>query len=129
MVLFNNKNTQANQRLNQTPDRSGLESQAQSRQAAIIMIYFAKVKQVLQSDIHKIGTIENGELKTVSSMPQAARVEIELEGSESDSCIMNRLTKNDEFCGDTWHENFADALSQASFEYGLERGDFKILEQ
>jgi hypothetical protein len=92
------------------------------------VIYFAKVKQVLQSDIHKIGSIENGELKTVSSMPQADRVEIELEGSESDPCMMNRFTKDNEFCGDTWHENFDDALSQASFEYGLERGDFKILE-
>ena len=61
-------------------------------------------------------------------MPQADRVEIELEGSESDPCMMNRFTKDNEFCGDTWHENFDDALSQASFEYGLEREDFKILE-
>jgi len=91
------------------------------------MIYIAKVKKVLQSNIHKIGTIENGELKIVSSMPQADRVEIELEGSEIDPCTMNRFTKDNEFCGDTWHENFADALSQAAFEYGLKREDFKTL--
>ena len=92
------------------------------------MIYIAKVKQVLQSDIHKIGTIENGELKNVSLMPQADRIEIELEGSEIDPCMMYRFTKDDEFCGDTWHENFAAALSQAAFEYGLKREDFKVLE-
>jgi hypothetical protein len=92
------------------------------------MIYIAKVKLVLQSDIHKIGTIENGELKTVSLMPKADRVEIVLEGSEIDPCMMYRFTKNNEFCGGTWHENFADALSQASFEYGLKREDFKTLE-
>lgn len=92
------------------------------------MIYIAKVKRVLESNIHKIGNIENGELKTVRIMPQADRVEIELEGSEIDQCMMYRFTKDDEFCSDTWHENFAEALRQAAFEYGLKREDFKVLE-
>ena len=92
------------------------------------MKYITKLKQLLQSDIHKIGTIENGELKNGGLIPQADRVEIELEGSEIDPCIMYRFAKDDEFCGDTWHENFAAALSQAAFECGLKREDFKTLE-
>ena len=95
----------------------------------MIMIYVAKVEQILHSDIHKVGTIENDELRVVKSMPQADRVEIELEGSENDPCMMYRFTDNDEFCGDTWHENFSDALSQAAFEYGLKREDFKVLKE
>jgi len=89
------------------------------------MIYIAKVEQILRSNIHKIETVENDELKVVKSMPEASRVEIELLGEETDPCLMYRFTKDDEFCGDTWHETFQVALDQAEYEFGLKRKDFK----
>ena len=89
------------------------------------MKYVARVSQVLQSAIHKLGTVENGEIRPVSNLPLPNRVEIELDGSESEPCMMYRYTDDDTFCGDTWHETFDSALEQAKFEYGLERHEFK----
>lgn len=89
------------------------------------MKYVAKVKQVLRSDIHKIGAIENNEVKLVADLPLPDRVEIELDGSETEPCVMYRHTGSGEFCGDTWHETFEHALNQAEFEYGLKRDDFE----
>lgn len=89
------------------------------------MKYVAKVKQVLRPDIHKLATIENDEVKAVGPLPLADRVEIELDGSETEPCKMYRYTEGGEFCGDTWHETFEHALDQAEFEYGLKREDFE----
>lgn len=89
------------------------------------MKYVANVKQVLHADIRKIGAIENDELKVVAAFPLPDRVEIELEGTETEPCMMYRYTNHGDFCGDTWHETFAHALEQAEFEYGLKRIDFE----
>lgn len=88
------------------------------------MKYIAEVKQVLRSNIHRIGTFEGGKLRTVEFFPNAERVEIEIEGDEDSPCMMYRYTNGDEFCGDTWHETFQDALKEALLEYGLKREDF-----
>ncbi|BAU46689.1 hypothetical protein SVA_0107 [Sulfurifustis variabilis] len=89
------------------------------------MKYIAKVRQVLRKDIHKLATIEDGEVKVIGPLPLPDRVEIELDGSETEPCKMYRYTEDDEFCGDTWHETFEYALDQAAFEYGLKREDFE----
>jgi hypothetical protein len=89
------------------------------------MRYVARVTQVLQSGIHKLATVENGEVGASSDLPLPNRIEIELDGSESEPCMMYRYAHNDTFCGDTWHETFASALEQARFEYGLERDDLQ----
>ena len=91
------------------------------------MKYIAKIKQVLHSDIHKVGITENDKTKDVIPMSQADRVEIVLDGSETEPCRMYRYNNDEEFCGDTWHETFADALGQATFEYGLKREDFELI--
>lgn len=57
-------------------------------------------------------------------MPDAHRVEIELDGFEAEPCMMYRYTADGQFCGDTWHESFEQALAQAKYEYGLDRCDF-----
>jgi hypothetical protein len=88
------------------------------------MKYVAKVKQVLRSNIHRIGIFEDDKLKTVKYFPNAKRVEIEIAADENSPCMMYRYTNSDEFCGDTWHETFQDALDEALREYGLKREDF-----
>ena len=90
------------------------------------MTYIARVRKVLRQNIHTVGAIVDGEIKTVSSMPLPDRIEIELDGSENQPCMMYRYTNNGQFCGDTWHETLAAAFQQAEFEYGLTRNDFKL---
>lgn len=92
------------------------------------MKYLARVKQVLRPDIHKIGAIEDDAVKVVADMPLPDRVEIVMDGSDDDSCVMYRYTDDDEFCGDTWHETLQHAFEQAAFEYGLRAEEFKMIE-
>lgn len=92
------------------------------------MKYIAEVTKVLHPRIHKIGTIENGQVKpTITRLPLPDRVEIELEGTSDEPCMMYRYTNSGEFCGDTWHENLQNAFLQAAYEYGLSESDFKLV--
>lgn len=60
-----------------------------------------------------------------SELPHPERVEVELDGSEAEPCMMYRYTADGTFCGDTWHQTFELALQQAGHEYGLTRHDFQ----
>jgi hypothetical protein len=91
------------------------------------MKYVARVEQVLHAGIHTVGTVENGEVRVLTDLPLPDRIEIELDGSESEPCMTYRYTNDDRFCGDSWHETFEAALEQAEYEYGLEREDFKCV--
>lgn len=93
------------------------------------MTYIAKVKRVLRQNIHAAGAIVDGEVKKVASMPLPHRIEIELDGSESQPCMMYRYTDDGQFCGDTWHETLDAAFQQAEFEYGLTRSDFELVDR
>lgn len=93
------------------------------------MKYVARVTKVLRTGIHKIGDIQDGELRPVADLPLPDRLEIELEGGPGDPCMIYRYTDDGEFCGDTWHEKLEDALAQAEFEYGLSQRDFRIVDE
>lgn len=84
------------------------------------MKYVAKVVTVLQRGIHTRG-LPSGPMTEISL---AVRVEIELDGAESDPCMMYRYADDEDFSGDTWHQSLADAFAQAEFEYGLQPSDF-----
>ena len=89
----------------------------------------ARVVRVLQPDIHKVGRIVDGKVVPVADLPLPSRVIIELDGGRQEPCMMFRYTDADVFCGDTWHETFDNALSQASYEYGLSESEFTELEE
>jgi hypothetical protein len=86
------------------------------------MKYVAIVPKVAVRGIRKLATIEDGE---VADLPDPHRVEIELDGSEAEACMMYRYTADGRFCGDSWHQSFKDAIEQAKYEYELDRADFK----
>jgi hypothetical protein len=90
------------------------------------MKYVARVKQVLKTGIHMLGAIEGDKVVPLAELPLPTRVEIELEGGPNEACMMFRYNDADEFCGDTWHENLAQAFDQARFEYGLSEPDFSV---
>ncbi len=94
----------------------------------MIMKYIATVNKVLSEGIHMTGTIENNVLKELSNLPLPDYVEIILTGTVTEPCMMYRWTNCGDFCGDTWHENFQRAISQASYEYGLSESDFSLVE-
>jgi hypothetical protein len=85
----------------------------------------ARVRNVLQTGIHKIAKIENGGFASLDPMSLPERVEIE--ASDGGECMMYRYTRSGELCGDTWHEDIESAFGQAEFEYGLKREDFLVL--
>lgn len=86
------------------------------------MKYVAIVTKVAVRGIHKLATIE---VRPLADLPDPHRVEIELDGSEAEACMMYRYTADGRFCGDSWHQSFEGAIEQAKYEYGLDRGDFK----
>ena len=90
------------------------------------MKYVATVTSILQPGIHKIGGFRNGEL-CAEDLPRPDRVEIQPESPDG-PYFMFRYTADGEFCGDTWHETWAEALRQAKFEYGLSEEDFLAVE-
>lgn len=61
------------------------------------MKYVAKVKRVLHEGIHRVNAIENDEVKAISHFPLPGRVEIELDGSEDEPCMMYRYTDDECF--------------------------------
>src|SRR5262245_47954468 len=85
----------------------------------------ARVTRVLQPGVHALAEIRDGQVREVANLPRPDRVEIECEGGPGDPCMMFRYTATDQFCGDTWHLNLGDAVSQATFEYGLTLADFR----
>ncbi len=87
------------------------------------MKYVARMVNVLKSGIHKIGEIQDGQVRPVANLPLPNRIEIEFEECD-EPCFMYRYTDANEFCGDTWHANLADAFAQAEYEYGLVEQDF-----
>jgi hypothetical protein len=89
------------------------------------MKYVAIVTKVVVRGIHKLATIGDGEVRPLADLPDPHRVEIELDGSEAEACMMYRYTADGRFCGDSWHQSFAGAIEQANYEYGLDRVDFK----
>jgi hypothetical protein len=89
------------------------------------MKYVAIVSKVAVRGIHKLATIQDGDVRPLADLPDPHRVEIELDGSEAEACMMYRYTADGRFCGDTWHPSFEDAIEQAKYEYGLGRADFK----
>jgi hypothetical protein len=91
--------------------------------------YIAKVKRVLRQNVHTVGAIVDGDIKTVASMSLPDRIEIELDGSEAEPCMMYRYTHDGHFCGDTWHETLEAAFQQAEYEYGLTRSDFERVDR
>ena len=93
------------------------------------MKYVARVKEVLASGIHMNGALENGRVRQASELPRPDRVEIEIDGTEAEPCMMYRYADDGSFCGDTWHQTFELALRQAAYEYGLARHDFQSIEE
>ena len=91
------------------------------------MKYLARVRQVVHAGIHAIGTIRAGRVEPVVTLPPPTRVEIELQGSPEDPCMMFRYNDAGDFCGDTWHENLQQAFAQAAFEYGLAQEEFSLV--
>ena len=90
--------------------------------------YVARVRQVLKPGIHKWGTLdEDGMPQGVADMPLPDRVEIEMDGTPRDSCMMIRCTDDGQFGGDTWHENLRGAFDAAEYEFGLVEADFERL--
>lgn len=89
------------------------------------MKYVAIIAKVAVHGIHKQATIEGGEVRALIDLPEPHRVEIELDGSEAEACMMYRYTADGQLCGDTWHRSFEAAIDQAKYEYGLDRVDFK----
>jgi hypothetical protein len=89
------------------------------------MKYVAQVTQVIHSGIHKSVRRNNAGAVITSELPLPNRLEIEINGSESEPCMMFRYTSDDAFCGDTWHESLEDAFHQAEYEYGLNSADFQ----
>ena len=87
------------------------------------MKYVAHVKTLLRS-IHSVGSIREGTLETGARLPHPDRVEIQLQGGPQNPCSIYRYTNSGDFCGDTWHQNLADAFAQAEYEYGLSESDF-----
>ena len=85
----------------------------------------ASVTQVLRDGIHRLGTVEDGEVRSAGELPRPDRVEIEMQSRRSDPCMMYRYMKSNECCGDTWHEDLDGALEQAAYEYGLTEKDFR----
>jgi len=94
------------------------------------MKYVARVTEVLRTGIHKIGDIQDGEVRPVVDLPLPDRVEIEIKADRTmQPCMMYRYTDAGEFCGDTWHETLEDAFEQAEFEYGLFQRDFQVVDE
>ncbi len=89
----------------------------------------ATVTNVLRPGIHKIGSIQDGELRAVADLPLASHIEIDMKGGPEDPCFLYRYTAAGEFSGDTWHLNLADAIDQASWEYGLTEEDFSPVDE
>ena len=90
--------------------------------------YVAEVQRHLQTGIHKWAKTVNGELKVIREMPLADRIEIVIKKNENEPCYIYRYTKDGEFCGDTWHDSFQQALEEAEHEYGLKITDFSKIE-
>jgi hypothetical protein len=86
--------------------------------------FVAQVVQVRHAGGHTVGAIVDRELCSLAEVPVPSRVEIEVQGGPEEPCMMCRYTAANEFCGDTWHESFSDAVSQAEYEYGLSESDF-----
>jgi hypothetical protein len=89
--------------------------------------YLARVTRVLHPGIHKIGTVQDGEVRPIASLPPPDRIEIEMDGGRHDPCMIFRYPETGEVCGDTWHKNLAAAFAQANFEYGLTEQDFALV--
>lgn len=89
----------------------------------------ATVTKVLRPGIHKIATVQEGEVRPVALLPLPNRVEIVMDGGRQDPCMMYRYTYAGDNCGDTWHANLDDAFHQAKFEYGLVEDDFLEAEE
>jgi hypothetical protein len=92
------------------------------------MKYVADVHHVVRDGIHKIAELREGEIQPIADMPHPDRVEIELDGTPNQPCMMYRYTRSGEFCGDTWHRNLEEAFAQAEYEYGLGEQDFRVSE-
>jgi hypothetical protein len=90
------------------------------------MKYVARVRQVLRPGIHTVGAIRADQVETVAAMASPTRLEIELEGTAADPCMMFRWNDAGDFCGDTWHEDLQHAFAQAAFEYGLSPEEFRL---
>jgi hypothetical protein len=88
------------------------------------MKYVAFVSKVLVRGIHRLSTIEDGQVRPIADLLEPQRVEIELDASEDEPCMMYRYTADGQFCGDTWHQSFEEAIAQEKYEYGLDRSDF-----
>ena len=92
------------------------------------MRYVARVSKVLHPEIHSIGTIEDGRVVRVAGMPLPTRVEIHLDGSPDEPCMMFRYDDDNAFCGDTWHQNLSEAFADAEYEYGITEDDFSPMD-
>ena len=88
------------------------------------MRYVARVTDVLHSGIHKIAT--SYDPLALEDLPLPNHVVIECDDDETNPCMMYRYTDDGRFCGDTWHENVADAFRAAAWEYGLSRQDWML---
>jgi hypothetical protein len=88
------------------------------------MKYVAFVSKVVVRGIHKLATFEEGQVRPTADLPAPQRIEIELDGAEDEPCMMYRYTADGQFCGDTWHQSFEQAIAQAKYEYALDRSDF-----
>ncbi len=93
------------------------------------MKYVATVTKVLKPGIHTVGALRDGEVVKVADLPHPHRLEIDLDGSPDQPCMMYRYTNSGESCGDTWLQTLAEAFAQAAFEYGLSERDFHAVSE
>jgi hypothetical protein len=91
------------------------------------MKYIARVTEVLEPRIHKVGTIRDGKPVAVADMPLPDKIEIHLDREPSQPCMIYRYTDSGVFCGNTWHQNLEDAFAAAEEEYGLSAKEFTLV--
>ncbi|MDB6057762.1 MAG: hypothetical protein JWO95_1606 [Verrucomicrobiales bacterium] len=90
------------------------------------MKYLARVKQVLMPGTHAWARrVSNGKVQ-YDGMPNPDYVFIECGSEQNPSCQMHRYKDDGTFCGDTWHEDIAQAKQRAKDEYGIADGDWSI---
>lgn len=90
-----------------------------------VMRLRATVRKVIGNTTHLQGARSAGDLKvTPVSYPKTVEV-VEQEGA----IYLLRLDDRGECVADTWHETIEAAKAQANFEFGIEDGDWKDVEQ
>jgi hypothetical protein len=81
----------------------------------------AAVKLVTGLAKHYSADVVDGQVVKTDELPAPSWVEIHSEGPYF---YLLRLTEDGGCITDTWHQTLDEAMSQAQFEFGLEKGDW-----